>query len=381
MRKLSILLLLFFFSSLSARDKTICLNMIVKNESELIRRCLESAKPLIDYWVIVDTGSTDETREIIRDFMSDIPGELHERPWKNFEHNRNEALELAKGTADYILFLDADDLYVTDNNFYFPEVMDKDFYYITVKHANMRHKRPELIKTGLEWRWEDVLHEAIGPLWGKTSDVLNGITYLVGGGGARSQDPEKFKKDIEVLKQALETKPNHNRYVFYLAQSYRDAGEKEEAIKTYEKRVKMRGWDQEVFWSLLQIALLKEELGHEENEVINAYKAAYRYRPNRVEPLYFAMLYHWKHGNFAEGYRIGKLALGLKKTTDTLFVDHGIYDYYFLLYYSLCAYQEGHMREAYLASKWILEKEAIPDYIRDRVEKNIEVYLPLMVDF
>src|SRR3972149_8399584 len=100
---------LFFFLcfSLCAEDvpikQTVCLNMIVKNESKVIERCLKSVKPLIDYWVIVDTGSTDKTRQIISKFMSAIPGELHERPWVDFAHNRNEALHLAKGRGDYIL--------------------------------------------------------------------------------------------------------------------------------------------------------------------------------------------------------------------------------------------------------------------------------------
>ena len=66
----------------------ICLNMIVKNEEPVIERCLATVKPYIDYWVIVDTGSTDNTMEKIRNFMKDVPGELHECPWQNFEFNR-----------------------------------------------------------------------------------------------------------------------------------------------------------------------------------------------------------------------------------------------------------------------------------------------------
>ena len=85
------------FAADEGKQKTICLNMIVKDESKVITRGLATVKPLISYWVIVDTGSTDGTQEIIKKFMEDIPGELHERPWKNFEHNRNQALELAKG--------------------------------------------------------------------------------------------------------------------------------------------------------------------------------------------------------------------------------------------------------------------------------------------
>ena len=76
---------------------TICLNMIVKNEIAVIARCLESVKSFIDYWVIVDTGSTDGTQAMIQSIMQDIPGELHERPWRDFGFNRTEAAELARG--------------------------------------------------------------------------------------------------------------------------------------------------------------------------------------------------------------------------------------------------------------------------------------------
>src|SRR5215475_3170087 len=111
--KLFVWILLFLSVPLSnfasVKDGRICLNMIVKNERHVIQRALASVKPFIDYWVIVDTGSFDETKELIRDSLKDIPGELHERPWKNFGHNRSEALSLARGKADYILFLDADD--------------------------------------------------------------------------------------------------------------------------------------------------------------------------------------------------------------------------------------------------------------------------------
>src|SRR5580692_7710276 len=108
-----------------SKRPTVCLNMIVKNESKVICRCLESVKPLIDYWVIVDTGSKDGTQEIIKKFMKDIPGELHECPWVNFAHNRNEALSLAKKKADYLLFIDADDKLEIASDFKRPK-LDKD---------------------------------------------------------------------------------------------------------------------------------------------------------------------------------------------------------------------------------------------------------------
>ena len=57
----------------------LCLSMIVKNEAAAIGRCLASVMTLIDYWVIVDTGSEDSTKNIIKDVMGSIPGELHDK--------------------------------------------------------------------------------------------------------------------------------------------------------------------------------------------------------------------------------------------------------------------------------------------------------------
>ena len=82
--------------------------MIVKNESKIIERCLKSVYHLIDTWCIVDTGSTDGTQDIIKEFLKDKPGELIERPWVNFGHNRNEALSLARRWGEWILLTDAD---------------------------------------------------------------------------------------------------------------------------------------------------------------------------------------------------------------------------------------------------------------------------------
>ena len=91
----------------------ICLNMIVKNESGIIERCLASVLPWIDCYVICDTGSTDATPEVIRTFFArhGVPGEIHAIDFVHFEYARNRALELCRAAPlafDYILLTDAD---------------------------------------------------------------------------------------------------------------------------------------------------------------------------------------------------------------------------------------------------------------------------------
>ena len=97
------------------------------NVDELLRRVLEAAGCDVGRVeiVVVDGGSTDGTQQIIKEYMQDIPGELHESPWVNFEHNRNEALSLAKGKGDYLLFIDADEELQYDSDFELP-YLDKD---------------------------------------------------------------------------------------------------------------------------------------------------------------------------------------------------------------------------------------------------------------
>jgi len=72
--------------------------MIVRNEAHVVKEALDSAAPYIGSWVIVDTGSDDGTQDLITSHMADVGilGELHERPWRDFGHNRAEALTLAQ---------------------------------------------------------------------------------------------------------------------------------------------------------------------------------------------------------------------------------------------------------------------------------------------
>jgi glycosyltransferase involved in cell wall biosynthesis len=354
----------------SNERKTVCLNMIVKNESEVITRCLASVKPMIDYWVIVDTGSTDGTQEIIRDFMKDVKGDLYERPWINFGHNRNEALELAKDKADYILVIDADETLEFSRAFQMPE-LKKDFYYITTEFGGTKYGRVQLIKSDLDWKWKGVLHEALYSSDAKSSDTLDGVINFVRTDGARSKNPNKFLDDAQLLEKALVDEPNNTRYVFYLAQSYRDAQEYESALKYYQKRVSMGGWDQEIYWSLLQTGLLQEQLKMPPETIIKSYITAYLYRPTRIEALYRLARYQRILGNHEAAYNTAQLGLALEKSKDALFVEHWIYDYGLLLEFSIAAYWKEKYFDALLVSNALLANPDLPPNFKECVEGNL----------
>lgn len=94
--------------------------MIVRNEAHVIERCLSSVRHLLDHWLIIDTGSTDGTQEVVRRAMEGIPGMLYERPWVDFGHNRTEAVQAARVCADYTLLLDADQVLEAPAEFSWP---------------------------------------------------------------------------------------------------------------------------------------------------------------------------------------------------------------------------------------------------------------------
>ena len=138
---------------------TLTLCMIVKNESHVILRCLESVYKYINYWVICDTGSTDGTQEIIKKFFAEkgIPGELHQREWVNFGHNRSEALALCDGKADYAWVIDADDN--LDGEMILPNTTDVDGYSLLITRGNFEWWRHQIFRTGQGWKYVGVFHE------------------------------------------------------------------------------------------------------------------------------------------------------------------------------------------------------------------------------
>lgn len=375
MKKLGLILVfsVFFcsFGYTKEEKKTVCLNMIIKDESKVICRCLESVKPIIDYWVIVDTGSTDGTQEMVKNFMKDIPGELHETTWVNFEHNRNHALDLARDKGDYILFIDADEELVYEKDFQLPN-LEKDFYYITSKYGGSNYVRNQMIKSSLNWKWRGVVHEIVWSDQARNYEILNGVhNFIRPFQGCRSRDEKKYWNDAMALEKALKKNPNNTRDVFYLAQSYRDCGELELSIKNYERRIALGGWDQEVFWSMFQIGKMQQQLKMDPKVFTESLLKAYVYRPIRAEPLYYLANHYRSSGDHLTAYLISSLALKVPYPDDILFVERWVYDYGLLMEFSVAAYWLQKYGDALQASIKILECKDLPEHVRSRTLENM----------
>ncbi len=364
--------------------QTICLNMIVKDEASVIRRCLDSVRPIIDYWVIVDTGSTDETKQIITHHLKDIPGELHERAWQDFAHNRSEALVLARGHGDYVLVIDADEILEITPGFEMPRI-EADSYNIQIKYGGCTYLRRQLVKNALAWRYEGVLHEYITSEQAQTEQFLSGLYTIPHHDGARSRNATTYRRDALVLEKALLEDPQNTRYVFYLAQSYRDAGDLELALRHYNRRVEMGGWPEEVWYSLYQVAQIEERMEDDWPEVMESYLAAWQYQPDRAGPLYRIALHYQAKAEYQVAHLFFSRAMKLRRPEpNRLFVENTIYDYQLALEYAVACYYVGEHTEAIDTNNRLLRSGSLPPHAIDQVIRNrrfsLDVLFPKVED-
>jgi glycosyltransferase involved in cell wall biosynthesis len=364
----------------------LCLVMIVKDEEDTMERCLKAVSPYIKYWVIVDTGSSDNTKEVITKTMEElnIPGELHERPWVNFEVNRTESLELAKGKCDYRWIIDADDTFHLENpnmNPFAGLTKEPDSYQILYKLNSLQYHRAQIVKSDQNWVYKGVLHEYLH-LEDKPN-ITQGIvpnSYVMADISPlkrASSLEEKYSNDAKILEEALVKEPDNARYQFYLAQSYRDSEQLEKSVEAYRKRVEMGGWEEEVYYSMYMIAKIKEKMGASDDEVINLFSRAWEYRPNRLECAFHVMRKLRGQNRFLLSFAYGDIAIKTKGTQDILFLETEIWQWRLLDEYSLASYYIGNPEIALEKTSAIANapffKDLAPEE-KTRIMKNMEFY-------
>lgn len=269
---------------------SICLVMIVKNESHIIAETLRRLKEKVrfQYWVICDTGSTDGTQEIVRDTLKDTPGELHEAPWVDFGTNRTQAVNLARGKTDYAMMFDADD--TIEGVIDFPESMTADIYNLMFRMGDIEFHRSSVFNNRRAWKYVGVLHEYLESADDDSvlrENIVGNYRCVARTEGARSRDPERFRKDAEVLAAAFESTGDsiRSRYAFYCANSWKDAGMNDEAIRWYKRTLELDGWSQEKYISCLRIYELYAKLGTPELGLYALVEST-RFDRDRAECLY-----------------------------------------------------------------------------------------------
>ena len=371
------------------KDVKLILVMIVKNESKIIERCLSSILPILDAIVISDTGSTDNTVELINGFIdkhSDkVKGKVYVDEWKNFGYNRSKSITNAQEwlrenkdsynmRATYLLTIDADMIFRIMPEFKKNALLQKDSWCIQQKNPGMTYYNKRIFRSSLAYKCIGVTHE----YWGcddKEEDGKREDLYIddIGDGGAKA---DKFERDIRLLTQGLIDEPKNERYFFYLAQSYSDSGNKEEAIKWYKKRIEAGGWQEEVFMAYLRIGdtymFLKET-----EKAIHYWSLGYEHLPTRSETLFRIIHAYRLIGKNHLALMYLQTALKIPYPKDqVLFIEHPIYQFRLLEELSICGFYTPKRLQGLIATDYLNLSKSVPSLVKQQAVSNLFFYMP-----
>ena len=411
--------------------KKICLTMIVKNESSNMVRLLDSVKPIIDMVSIVDTGSTDDTKQVIENWAkkNKMPCVVHEEPFINFAHNRTHSVTAAKAAfpdADYFLLSDADFVWDINKGGTFDKTLLIDHKYLVEQYnKSLSYWNIRLLSAKVNFECRGVTHE----YWAEADSQESYVGEIRSGkistlaiddredGGCKT---DKFDRDERLLRGGLEDpdtpKGLATRYKFYLAQTLKDTRRFRESIHWYEERVADGGWAEEVFYAKFQIGWNYEQLGwnfkhahklstqetktEEEEKFLTSwplvncenyydeynfnfdkaaesYMSAYKYRRCRSESLYHLARMYRMLGRNEDSYNIVQIGKKIPyPQTDSLFIERACYDYSFDVELSIvCYYLPTKKEEGRKAVSKLLSRDDLPQSVIENAERNSRFYI------
>ena len=324
---------------------TLCLNMIVKNESKIIKRLFDSVISIIDSYCICDTGSTDNTVEIIEEYFKEkmLPGKVVKEPFKNFCHNRTFALQSCVGLSDYVLFLDAD-MILEVTNFDKSKLNIAQSFIILQGNDSFYYQNVRIVKNNGLYKYTGVTHEYVDTPPDNTTHSFNKNEIFIrdiGDGGCKS---DKFERDVRLLLDGIKDEPNNGRYYFYLANSYHDLGRFGEAINCYKKRIEIGGWKEEVWYSYYKIGICYKNMG-KFADALYYWLEGYNYYPERLEAIY-EIIKHYrldsKHKLCVNFYNMAKKILDKNENRDhCLFLHNDVYLHKIYYEYTVFAAYDG----------------------------------------
>jgi hypothetical protein len=311
-------------------SKRVMVILMIKNESRIIKRCIEKALAIADAICISDTGSTDNTIDLLKEYLPtvEVPTKLVGHEWNNFGHNRtlsfNAAVNFCKELnwdldMTYGLVLDADMNFVMTPAFSKTQLTSNG-YRVLQKNGSSEYYNTRFMRLGHHWKCSGVTHE----YWdGGDTDSLDTV-YIndIGDGGCKD---DKFIRDERLLRAGLEEDPKNARYMFYLANTLKDLKKLTEAIEWYKKRIDAGGWYEEIWYSMYMISRLYYEL-NKLSEMEYWGLKAYEFNSKRSENLYFlTRIFREKSEHYKAWYYMQK-GLAINKPGELLFLETAVYE-------------------------------------------------------
>jgi tetratricopeptide (TPR) repeat protein len=311
----------------------IILILMIKNESKIIERCIANALEHVDAISILDTGSTDNTIEVCTNVLSlcGKPFVINVELFKNFGYNRSisflKAQELCKkleweADSTYCLTVDAD-MVIKPSPAFKSFSMTMDGYMVNQVNGSLKYYNMRFLKCSYPWKCLGRTHEC----WDDDknfSKIPYEIFYIddKNDGGCKA---DKYERDIRLLTEDIQENPQNARSYFYLGQSFNCISKFDEAIEMYKKRIALEGWREEVWYSHYQISKCYEQLG--DIELMECWSIkAFKYYPNRSEPLYYLTKYFRETNQHHKAYHYYLKGKNIPyPKDDLLFIEDNVY--------------------------------------------------------
>jgi glycosyltransferase involved in cell wall biosynthesis len=390
-------------NKLESPSANIVLTMIVKNEENVIERCLNSIYSLIDAYVVVDTGSTDKTKEIVEDFFKEknIPGRVVDHPWINFGDARNRSINEANKLAIELnlenafgFWQDADEQLIYDKNFeswlFKRKLVQFDAANVKVTYGAQHYHRMQFYKLNDGWRFEGPLHEVlVNDREDIKSAIIDGFNVLVtadGNSWTSQTIKEKYEGHAKILEDYVANDPKKDaRWVFYLAQSYRDCENIDKAIEWYTKRAEtLTGYWEEIYYSRYMVASLKAKRNDPIYEVMEAYRRCGQTNMYRVEHLLPLILYYQSIKDYDTAYIYSSHAMKYAGKSPSpksnLFIDVPFYLWKIYDLHCISSWYSGRKEESSQTYKklWkMVEKGLVEEPDLTRIKENKKFFLNL----
>lgn len=298
-------------------DNILHLCIMVKNAGPQFEDMLIQNMHLIDKWTILDTGSTDDTIDIInRVLTGKKKGELFQEPFINFRDSRNRLLELAGESCKYIIMLD--DTYVIQGDLraFLNEINGDQratSFTLYIQSDDTIYGSNRIIKSNSGLKYVHKIHEVI-----TDKDNINIVIpkhnsfiddkrfdYME----KRTQDRKQL--DLKLLYEEVEENPHDPRAYYYLAQTYNLLEDYEKSFFYFTKRAEFTnsGFVQELVDALFESARIANfKLNKPWPECEELYNKCYKVDESRPESLYFIGIHYYLENNFSKAFGYFKKA-------------------------------------------------------------------------
>lgn len=318
----------------------IILNLMIKNESKIIERCIGNSIDYVDAVNILDTGSTDNTVEVCKAYLtaSGKPFRISVHPFKTFGYSRSISFDESQKLCDelnwdkektYVMVVDADMVLKPSPAFKDFRMTQNGYRMIQEGHGGeLKYYNVRFMKCSYPWKCIGATHE----YWeGEPSDSIPyEVCYIddIGDGGCKS---DKNERDIRLLSEEVREQPNNGRAHFYLAQSYKDGGQMEKAIPLFKRRIEIGGWYEEVWYSYYMLGKCYDML-HDEANMEYWLNKGFEYCSGRSENIYYMAKYFRIKRQYYKAYHYYLKGKDIPyPKNDLLFIEtpvyQGLFDY------------------------------------------------------